>query len=371
MRVLHINNGYVASKVHSNLMRELDLMGVEQTLYCPVRRKEYCGLNQFYNSNITFVFSYCIKMWYRYQYHFKASKLYKDMCDKIDLKSFDFVHAATLFSDGVLAYKAYNEFGIPYSIAVRSVDTNDFIKRRIFHTWQIGRNILKSAKYIYFISQSGMKQFSNSSFAQSILQDIEKKMVLRPNGIDADWINNIDREPRTGKTICYIGTFLHRKNVNRLIYAIQKLRDIDGYNDIRLKIIGGGFSEDGSTDRLVNKHCDFIDFLGQISDREELRNQMRKCLIFAMPSFTETFGLVYIEALSQNLPIVYTKNDGIDGLVDKMAGVGVNPKSVDDIMNAIKQIIDNQIYYNNKAIDFLEFSWPHIASLYLNDYKKK
>ena len=38
---------------------------------------------------------------------------------------------------------------------------------------------------------------------------------------------------------------------------------------------------------------------------------MKEHQIFAMPSFNETFGLVYIEALSQNLPILYTKSEGI------------------------------------------------------------
>ena len=32
-----------------------------------------------------------------------------------------------------------------------------------------------------------------------------------------------------------------------------------------------------------------------------------------MPSTGETFGLVYIEALSQSLPIIYTKGDGVYG----------------------------------------------------------
>lgn len=32
-----------------------------------------------------------------------------------------------------------------------------------------------------------------------------------------------------------------------------------------------------------------------------------------MPSHKETFGLVYAEAMSQGLPIIYTKNQGFDG----------------------------------------------------------
>ena len=56
---------------------------------------------------------------------------------------------------------------------------------------------------------------------------------------------------------------------------------------------------------------------------------MRSCSVFAMPSIFETFGLVYLEALSQNLPVVYTKGQGIDGMFDNTVGIGVDPLSVD------------------------------------------
>ena len=40
-----------------------------------------------------------------------------------------------------------------------------------------------------------------------------------------------------------------------------------------------------------------------------------------MPSITETFGLVYGEALSQGLLIIYTKGQGFDGQIkEKLAG---------------------------------------------------
>ena len=34
--------------------------------------------------------------------------------------------------------------------------------------------------------------------------------------------------------------------------------------------------------------------------------------IFVMPSINETFGLVYAEAMSQGLPVIYTKGQGFD-----------------------------------------------------------
>ena len=47
--------------------------------------------------------------------------------------------------------------------------------------------------------------------------------------------------------------------------------------------------------------------------KDELLKEYRLNDIFVMPSKTETFGLVYAEAMSQGMPIIYTKNQGFDG----------------------------------------------------------
>ena len=89
-----------------------------------------------------------------------------------------------------------------------------------------------------------------------------------------------------------------------------------------------------------------------------------------MPSIHETFGLVYIEALSQNLPVIYTKGQGIDLLFDDTVGVGVNPLSVDDITHAMKRILSSPNNYNNASIDFDVFNWESIAKKYIGCYSE-
>ena len=61
MRILHISNGFADSKVHSNLTRALDDLGLEQTVYCPVREERLLGKNQFDGKHVSFVYSFCIK----------------------------------------------------------------------------------------------------------------------------------------------------------------------------------------------------------------------------------------------------------------------------------------------------------------------
>lgn len=370
LNVLHISNGYAGSKVHCNLIKELDSIGISQTVYCPVRTREELGKNCFDSSKTFFKYSFCIRPWHKFVYHIKCHTLYKDLTRNIDLSKFHLIHATTLFSDGALAYKAYKEYGIPYVVAVRATDIYDFIGRKMYHTWTDGRNILLNAQKIYFISASGKNAFEHTCFAKPILSQIKHKFILRPNGVDQTFLDNIDVSSHNSKIVCYIGTFLRRKNLERVIEAISRLRQIDGYKDVTLRIIGGGDDRWNKIESLIQEHSDFIDFKGKISDKKLLITSMRECAMFAMPSFSETFGLVYIEALTQNLPIIYTKNDGVDGLFDKSAGIAVNPSSVQEIQDAIKKVFDNLGYFNNDNVDFNRFNWSRISDQYINDYNE-
>ena len=100
---------------------------------------------------------------------------------------------------------------------------------------------------------------------------------------------------------------------------------------------------------------------------------MRQSDIFVMPSKPETFGLVYVEALSQNLPIVYTKGEGFDGFFPEgEVGYSAISGNVASIAEVIMKVIHNYpIIVNNITRLSLEkdFSWPLIATKYMKLYK--
>ena len=107
MKVLQIANDFAGSKVHKNLFQSIDSKAVEQVIYCPVRDSQLIGRNSFDGQNVKIIYSNVIKPLHRYLIHIKRKTLYKDMISKVDVKNIDIVHAATLFSDGGLAYKLF------------------------------------------------------------------------------------------------------------------------------------------------------------------------------------------------------------------------------------------------------------------------
>lgn len=366
MRVLHISNGYADSTVHSNLTKAIDEIGVQQTVYCPVREARLVGKNQFDGKNIQFAYSFCIKPWYKYFYHLKRWMLYRDMERRVDLQSFDIIYAPSLFSDGGLALKAYKKYGTPYVVAVRNTDINIYLKR-LKHTYRTGRKIALNAGKIVFISKGEMEEFEGSEFARPILDRIRDKIVLQPNGIDDYWINNaLMNVPRANHDIIYVGRFDHNKNVVRLVEAVLALKN--EFNDVKLHLVGGGGINEEIINELVEANPNCLTYHGKVFNLEKLSELYDRCSVFAMPSIHETFGLVYLEAMSRNLAVLYTKGQGIDGLFDRSIGESADALSDESIKEGLRKLLAERKNYH-VDIDFEQFRWSAIARKHLAMYQ--
>ena len=100
---------------------------------------------------------------------------------------------------------------------------------------------------------------------------------------------------------------------------------------------------------------------------------LRQHSVFAVPSLHETFGLVYLEALSQNVPVLFTKKQGVDKMFDdenNPVGISVDAKSIDSIADALKLLLIENKKFSNKQVDFNRFNWDNIAKTYLDDYRE-
>ena len=85
-----------------------------------------------------------------------------------------------------------------------------------------------------------------------------------------------------------------------------------------------------------------------------------------MPSHCETFGLVYVEAMSQGLNTLCTKGEGIDGVFNKKVGEFVESLSVVSIREALRKLLNNNEEYELLSEDeLIAFDWDRIAERYM------
>lgn len=367
MKVLHICNSFMRSKVHVELYKRLDTFGVSQIIYTPERKVFDPNTNSFDANDTEIVYSRIIKRYHSYFFGMKTSAIMKDVEARIALNTIECVHATTLFSDGAVAYRIYKKYGIPYIVAVRNTDVNTFLKKAP-HLWGVMRDILKSASKVVFISPSIEKMLLSHFTLRDLKDEIIRKSVVQPNGVNSYWINHIcEMRTHEGHNLIYVGRFMANKNLQPLIEAVAQLKG--EIPDINLNLVGGGGELEAETKQLAERHKDVVTFWGRIDDKDKLLEVYRKSDVFAMISKTETFGLVYIEALTQRCPVLFTKGQGIDGLFETNVGESVVPTDIEAVKDKLRKLLlHTNDYYQLTDEEFSAFDWDKIAQRYCEMY---
>lgn len=367
LHILHLANDFLGSRVYNQLVRAIDQRGVQQTIFTTVRSEDERGKNavDFTIEGSTIHYSDNWRPWHRVLFRLKAENNYKHLLRLIDPKTITHVHAHTLFSDGVLALKLKRDYGIPYTVTIRNADINVFM-RFMVHTWGVGKSIMQNADKVICISPAHIKRVQQW---RACPLDFSDKVINIPNGVNSYWLNHLSCtiNPHRADTpwkLLYIGNFTSNKNIPRLMEAVLKLKE-NGYN-LQLHLIGGNGDDTKQIKAIAMKHPGVFHLHGVIQNKDKIRAIMQQCHIFTMPSLTETFGLVYVEALSQGLPIFYTEGEGVDGFFSSSYGERCNPKSVQDIAEKLERML---IHYADYSIDEIylreNFDWAIVADKYL------
>lgn len=372
MKVLYLTEDYIGSRVHHNLCQSITCTDsqIDMTLFSFERPNyglrdirttysdvKYRTVSSMFNGNM---------LMYKTIFPYKVSCKLSQLSQKVEVGGFDLTIASTLFADGAVALKLWKKYGIPYVVVVRGTDVNLYMKK-MPHLYAVGREIVANARKVVFVSPIQYKMTLNSLAFRRISQELKDKSITIANGIDSVWIENkyFGDESRVPDSVLYIGVFDKNKNVLSLIDACRKLRQT--YPDLTLNLVGGSGACEQQVLAQVNANQDWIKYHGPIYDKQKLIQICRQNSVFAMISISETFGLVYLEALSQGLPVVYTQNQGFDGLMTAEVGYSVNPVNVSDIAGKIGLALRNrkQLLLNVQDVDFEQFGWSKRAQQWL------
>jgi len=204
-------------------------------------------------------------------------------------------------------------------------------------------------------------------------------IVVMPHGLENEErievdLNNVRKESgflSQDRIMLYVGQLNERKGLPYLIKAMKIVHE--KIKDVRLVIIGQG-SEEKSLREMVsqNRLSEVVHFLGVRQHRAVLA-YMNLADIFVLPSLEEAFGIVLVEAMSQGLPIVATRVQGIPYIVKDGINGFLVPSSNDTLL-AEKIIfliehrnIAREIGEKNRK-DSLRFHWNHLVDQYIQIY---
>lgn len=374
MRVLQICNNFTANRLYLNLFNEISKYNCCQEIVAPIRKTEECG--KFVTDCVCekIHYPFIVKsFWDRIFFRRKIKKTFGFVVKKVQLANISLSHSHTLFSDGAIAYELFIKYGIPYLVAIRNTDINLFL-RYMPHLRKYGLSILNNAKRIIFISDS-YRGHLDAFFPDWCEKNINKLRTI-VNGVDSFWLKNkTSKLPKSnGKyKLIFSGDFNSNKNLHGLIIAVLELNRA-GYC-LEFEAVGlGRPNEEQDYVKYLTKLCNGNDCIkfSQALPKELLLEKFRGSDIFVMPSFSETFGLAYVEALSQGLPLIYSKGQGFDGVFkDGVVGCSVSASSISDIKAGIECVLSgyNTFIKNIACQNLIElFDWSCIAKLYYDEY---
>lgn len=370
MKILHINCNYIGTTLHQLMIENLDQYGVKSEVFVPTYDKNISLIKP--NNNV--YVSECFNRVDRLAFDYKQSKIIKAIEEHYDVASFDLIHAYTLFTDGNAARFLSLKYNIPYVVAVRDTDVNDFFKYMI-HLRKIGIEILKSAEAVFFLSQSYKRQVFQRYIPNHFIDQMIRKSFIIPNGIDDFWLENLFCEERNASkkridnkmlNVIYVGRVNKRKNIQLTVDALKLLLEA-GWK-VSFDVIGK--MESNSVLKKIRKE-DFVHYYPPVC-KQELLAFYRNADIFIMPSHTESFGLVYAEAMSQGLPVIYTKGQGFDGqFEDGEIGFPVPDLDKRYLANSIIRCMDDYCEISKRTVKYVhKFKWKSICMEYHKIYSE-
>jgi glycosyltransferase involved in cell wall biosynthesis len=170
-----------------------------------------------------------------------------------------------------------------------------------------------------------------------------------PNGVPSDG-------PPVILSVARLDPRERYKGVDHLIEALPAVRQ--AVPGARLRIIGSG----ADLHRLValareRGVADAVEFAGFVDDKK-LREAYRDCTLFALPSFGEGFGLVFLEAMARGKPCLGARAGAVPEIIDQTSGVLVGYGNVPEITTQMVGALQQQ--WDSSAIKAraARFSYP-------------
>lgn len=193
-----------------------------------------------------------------------------------------------------------------------------------------------------------------------------KRVTTVPCGIDTSYINGI-KPANVNCDVFFAGRFVKDKNVALLVRAIAVLAKTKP--DVRCVIVGHGIEKERLSQLIqelnVSKQVSLLEPFPEASD---VYGYMKTAKVFCLPSNREGFGIVALEALACNTPVV-TSNSPANG-AKSLIREDHNGSVVDTTPEALAKALAYWIEQPKQDIasEVAEYDWDNVAKKQIEVY---
>lgn len=163
-----------------------------------------------------------------------------------------------------------------------------------------------------------------------------KKIHVVYNGITGP--SSASAVPLKGNpAILFVGANFYRKGLPVLLLAAARLKT--RFADICIHVVGKDRNQPALALKARQLHLsENVCFHGRLPN-PKVTDMMAGADIFALPSLTEGFGIVYLEAMGAGTPVIATSKGGArEVFADNREALFVDPGDVDGLAEAIDKI---------------------------------
>lgn len=170
------------------------------------------------------------------------------------------------------------------------------------------------------------------------------------------------------QVVLFVGWLIPSKGVEELLEAWQSV----GAEGVLLKLMGGyerSYASHLETRGLLGPG---IELVGEVT-HEEVLEAMGTCAMFVLPSHTEGFPNVVLEAMSMGAPVIATSVGAIPEMLARGAGVLVPPNDVTALVSAMRETLSDphKLQMGERARERAEekYSIEAVVSQYVDVWK--
>jgi teichuronic acid biosynthesis glycosyltransferase TuaC len=277
---------------------------------------------------------------------------------------FDLIHAHTVYPDGLAAVMLGRARQRPTVVTVHGGDVNIHLRQPLVK--RLGRRALSNADRVIAVSSSLQRALVEEHGLEP------ERITVLPNGVDVTRFAPVPRaeaEARLGlhntaPRILYVGAIADSKGIAHLLIAIHRLRH-EWSCPVQLTLIGQGEYE--PTARALAGELDIADavaFAGR-SPNDEIPVWMSACDVVVLPSLSEGFGVVLVEAMACGKPVVATACGGPEDIVTSETGILVPPADDAALAKALLEVLRDEHRFAPERIRQLaidNYAYDHVVS---------
>lgn len=277
---------------------------------------------------------------------------------------FDLIHAHTVYPDGFAAAMLGRALQRPTVITLHGGDVTLYLKRGLVR--KMGLWALSRTHRIISVSRALRTDIVSGHGADP------DRIAVIPNGVDVTRFAPMPQGEARERLaledersrILYVGGIERSKGIDYLFKAAGEMRRSTQY-PVEVVLIGEGKYEEPA--KVLAEELGITDAVAFVGKRPntEIPLWINACDLLVLPSLSEGFGVVLIEAMACGKPTVATRCGGPEDIVTPETGILVPPADYMALAEALREVLSGQRRFDpqeirRRAVD--NYAYGNIAS---------